>query len=1162
MNRPLVIPEILRQAQAKASEPRASAWVSANAGSGKTHVLTQRVLRLLLDGTPPSRILGLTFTKAAAANMAAGIFRTLAEWTTLDDEALSTAIMASGAGRPDAGRLQYARRLFARTIESPGGLRMQTLHAFCERLLRLFPFEANVPAHFKVIDERETKALMAEARLHAIAGVPPGSAQARGLEHAAREAGAFRFPALLAEAQAFAETFAAFEDAESYAAALRPALGLSPTDSRATMEAEMLGGDIGRARRRAWAQTLGAGGKSDLELARGLQLTDSETETAAKIEALLDAFFSKKNGVTGVGEPRGRNDRITTKKLDGHPRLETDLQREQARLESLRDKWRAARTAERSEALFAIAHATLDAFAAVKAEHGVLDFADQTARALKLVTRSSAAWVMHKLDYALDHLLIDEAQDTSPEQWAIVAALTAELFSGASARRGVRTVFAVGDEKQSIFSFQGAAPEKFDEMKRFFAQRHREAELGFEAVPLHFSFRSAQTILDAVDQTFRQENVWKGVSASGEPPPRHQAVRGDMKGLVELWPTVRPVVAPERRDWRMPLDILSLDDPAALLAARIADLLKLWLAPDSGERVTGKDGAPRRMRAGDVMILVRQRNAFFDAMIKALKDRGVEAAGADRLKLKDHIAIMDLIAAGRAALTPDDDLTLACVLKSPLIGLDEDGLFALAARRHGSLSQAVRESADPAARAAAQRLALWRERAQRLAPFDFYARLLGQDGGRRALLGRLGPDAADPIDEFLALALAHERRGAASLVRFVAEVEADDESVKRDMENEAGGVRVLTVHASKGLEAPIVFLPDTCGAPTGQHDPQLFALAPARPGGAPLFAWSRKTADDCTTLADARLQKREADSGEHRRLLYVAMTRASQRLIIAGYETQNRPAADCWHNLVSQGLTKSMTTVAAPWGGGETILRLGDRLVSYEGGETPQASATEPLPDWLTTAANAEAPAARLRPSGPARQADDARRPRAGQLAHALLQKLPEIEPARRRATGGAWLAAQGADLEAPERATLLEKVLRTMEAPELQPLFGRGSRGEVPFAGVLRRAGRPALSYAGRLDRMLVTESEAWIVDFKLGAPPAKPSPDHVAQLAIYRAALSGALLGPVWGKPVRAALVYLDGPLDRPLVRPIVDAELDAALEGIEAIGLDPAGNTADRA
>ena len=339
------------------------------------------------------------------------------------------------------------------------------------------------------------------------------------------------------------------------------------------------------------------------------------------------------------------------------------------------------------------------------------------------------------------------------------------------------------------------------------------------------------------------------------------------------------------------------------------------MSPASGERVVDpRTGDVRPIRESDVMILVRSRNAFFESMVRALKAAGLKAAGADRLTLKDHIAVMDLIAAGRAALLPDDDLTLASVLKSPLIGLDEDTLLELAARRSGSLAEALAASDDLFAAKAARSLAVWRNRARTLSPFAFYALLLGEDGGRRALAGRLGPEAADPIDEFLALALAHERREAPSLHNFLAEVEAADAEIKRDMEVETEGVRVLTVHASKGLEAPIVFLPDTCTAPNGRQDPKLMRLAPARPNDPPLYAWAKSASLDASALADARTAARKAAAGEHRRLLYVAMTRAAQRLIVAGYDGKNARPEGCWYNLVRDGLADSLVEAPAPFG--------------------------------------------------------------------------------------------------------------------------------------------------------------------------------------------------------------------------------------------------------
>ena len=1140
MSRALAIPEALRRRQAWASNPKASAWVSANAGSGKTHVLTQRVLRLLLDGTPPSQILCLAYTKAAAANMADRVFTQLARWTSLDDEALTKAIVECGADKPDPAKLVFARQLFARTIETPGGLKIQTLHAFAERLLRLFPFEANVPAHFKVLDESESKRLLIEARDAALAELSASSERTSALDLVARESGAARFDELLLEALSRAETFTTHDDALAYVAALSAPLGLEPTATAASVETEMLGGEVERMRREAWAQALDAGKRQDQKIAENLRAANEDGAREARVQALLQAFFQK----DGEGGPHGGEiGQLTTNGLrEKLPALEDDLRREQERLLPLRERRRAALTLERSAALFVVIRSILANFARMKAERGALDFNDQIARALALVTRSSAAWVLHKLDYGLDHLLLDEAQDASAPQWGILAALSVEFFAGAGARPENRTVFAVGDEKQSIFAFQGAAPEMFAEMKRAFAERHRGADRPFAEVPLTFSFRSSQTILDAVDRTFRTEAAWRGVAAPGEPPPSHQAIRRDLKGVVELWPLIAPSLAPDPEDWTMPLDPLAQDDPPVILAKRIAEVIKDWLKPASSERITDPEsGEMRRIRESDVMILVRTRNAFFEAMIRALKAADVKTAGADRLKLKDHIAVMDLIAAGRAALTPDDDLTLASALKSPLIGFDDDALMRLAARRSGSLAQALAAEDEDLAQDAARRLAAWRARAKALSSFAFYALLLGEDGGRRALIGRLGPEAADPIDEFLTLALMHEQREAPSLHDFLAEVESAEVEIKRDMEVETEGVRVLTVHASKGLEAPIVFLPDSCGGPDARHEPKLMRLSP-RPGDPPVLAWARRSAEDADAVAIARTQARAAQAGEYRRLLYVAMTRAAQRLIIAGYLTSKPRPPDCWYDLVHSGLADSLAEAPAPYGGDDTILRFGEGLRAEDHGQTATAPALDALPGWLLAKAAPEAAESPINPSravgtgegNPARAFE-------GRLAHALIEMLPKLAPERRPEAAKAYLDAWGGALAESARAALASKVVAAIGAPDLSLLFGPGSRSEVPLTGLLTRPGRSDLAYSGRLDRLVATGESVLIVDFKLGEKPERPAATHVAQLALYRVALQ-----PLYpGRPIRAALVYLDGPT----FAPIGESELDAALEAIAA-------------
>ncbi|MBV8661610.1 MAG: double-strand break repair helicase AddA, partial [Hyphomicrobiales bacterium] len=821
MNAPVrEVPLPVRQAQQRASNPRASAWVSANAGSGKTHVLVQRVLRLLLDGVAPSGILCLTFTKAAAANMSARVFKTLSRWTGLDDDALAREIEKTGAGRPDATQLAFARRLFARTIETPGGLKIQTIHAFCERLLHLFPFEANVAAGFRVAEEREAALLMEDARTRAFARALETPQHGAAIARIAREAGADGFESLLHEALARREAIARLGDEAAYAAALRRALGLDIDDDAASIKRQIV-----RATPHwpSWADELASGSTNDQKLADNLRQAAQAEDLDAAVVCYLAAFFTE----NGEGKPRGGEKRglVTQALAKRLPSLPQRLSDEQERLIGLRDRLRAAEAMERSLALVGVARAVLQEYARLKGARGLLDFEDLIARTLALLDRADAAWVLYKLDAGIDHILVDEAQDTSEPQWAILGKLCDEFLAGEGVRARRRTFFAVGDEKQSIFSFQGAAPKMFSDTRRALERRHREAELDFDFVRLVLSFRSAPRVLEAVDRVFAAETVWRGLTGDDERPPAHEAFHGDLPGLIEFWEPIKALKAPEREDWRMPLDAASREDPPVALARRIADVIARWLAPGSGERVRDPETqATRRIRAGDVMILVRSRGAFFEAMIRALKEKHVKTAGADRLVLRDSIAVMDLVAVGRSALRPEDDLTLAAALKSPLCGLDDDDLLAIAPGRPGSLAEALGAASEPRIAEARRRTEAWRERAANHSPYAFYARLMGEDGGRRGLLSRLGPEAGDAIDEFLALALAHERKTAPSLHAFLAEIEESDFAIKRDMEGAGDSVRVMTVHASKGLEAPIVFLPDTCSAPHGRHDAKLIDI--------------------------------------------------------------------------------------------------------------------------------------------------------------------------------------------------------------------------------------------------------------------------------------------------------------------------------------------------
>ena len=807
---PRPIPDAVRATQARASDPTASAFVSANAGSGKTHVLVQRVIRLLLEGVPPEKILCVTFTKAAAANMAERVFSTLGHWVTLDDDALDSAITEIGIRCPGASLRKTARELFASALETPGGLKVQTIHALCTRLLQQFPFEANVPARFAVLDERDQNDMMERANLKVLldASRDPDSATGRALNIAMASAADVTFKEVVREACLSRDHFMAFTDAAGSAevavAQMSAALGVNPADRIEDVERAILDGpNLPRSLWQRIAAALSASSNADQKQA--VRLLDAKRATdAMQVDEYLSIFL------TDAKTPR---DTVVTNNFrKKNPDLGNCLVAEIERLGALIEKRRAVTVRDRSQALLHIATAAAAHYRREKEERGLLDYDDLIDKTLAMLGRVSAGWVHYKLDRGVDHVLIDEAQDTSPRQWEIIAHLISEFTSGEGARDGVaRTIFAVGDEKQSIFSFQGAAPREFDARRRELHRKFTDAGLKFDPVSFTYSFRSGAAILQSVDQVFRDQDIYRSIHAEAT-YPLHESLADAGPSQIDLWELQLPDGKQDIEGWRAPFDAVSVTSPEVRLAKRIQAEIRSLVA--SGV-MTGRVGDRRPLRYGDMLVLVRRRGNAFDAVIQALKHADIPVAGADRLKLTEHIAIIDLMNLADALLLPQDDLALAVALKSPLFGLDDDDLFKLAWQRKASLRDALRLHAanDEKFRTALERLESCARRARHETPFAFYAWLLGGDGGRTRILRRLGAEANDALDEFLGLALGYERKAPTSLQGFVAWLRTTDLEVKRDMEISRDEVRVMTVHGAKGLEAPVVFLADTTSSP-------------------------------------------------------------------------------------------------------------------------------------------------------------------------------------------------------------------------------------------------------------------------------------------------------------------------------------------------------------
>ncbi len=1116
---------------ALASDPTLSAWVAANAGAGKTYTLANRVARLLLADAKPEKILCLTFTKAAAAEMQHRLFRQLGEWSMLPDEELTANITEIGAEPDD---LPKARRLFAKALETPGGLKVLTLHAFCQIVLSRFPIEAGVSPGFDVLDDASARALIAETRQIVLERAGAGEAKLReAVARLATETGEARLNDVLNAAlgndrRKMDRFFTGLKDAALEDAIWRghgvernadPAQDFCSTLRR---EIETL---------RAVRDWLGSGSKTDTEA--GALLAQILTQDFAPGSFTLFREWL----LTRDGGPRRK---LATKALaDARPDLLAYLTGLQERFCQAEDRQRACRAARLTEAALTIIAAMRQEYAGAKARRSVLDYDDLVMKTRMLLERGNAAqWVLYKLDNGIDHILIDEAQDTSPEQWAIVRKLTEEFFAGHGRERTLpRTIFAVGDEKQSIFSFQGADPTQFDINRHYFERLAAHAEQPFVDQPLLTSRRSAPEILQFVDQVFSEAAARAGLT-SRDQTITHLAHRREARGGVEFWTALSPPpVVPV--DPYLPVDAEQPGSPVTALAQRVAEQIRDWL--DSGVALPGHD---RPIAPGDIMILLPRREPFGSEVIRQLKLRRIAVAGADRIALTEQIAVMDLMALGRFVLQQEDDLNLAALLRSPLCALSEDDLFDLCHERAHTVWQAlIARKNQPPFEAAHIFLSEMLARADYAPPFEFYTHALTALGKKRDLLARLGPESTDAIEEFLSLALTYERVHTPSLEGFIDWLARGNTEIKRDMERGRNEVRVMTVHGAKGLEADIVILPDTTTLP----DP------PSRKGhllygeAGILFPLAESEAPE--RVRAAKRAEEEETLREHRRLLYVALTRARERLYICGFENRRGVREGSWYALAR----------AAAEALGRPITRHGEKAHAFghidneaHGAEAVTAAEAMPLPGWMMRPAPSEYVLPRLiRPSDaldmPEQQPHSPLRAgpsrfRRGNVVHALLARLPDVAPDARRALAIKFAAAQG--LDADGAAALADETLRLFDDPQFAPAFAPeaktgGSRAEVAFLAALPELG-PGAQVNGRVDRLAVTETDVLILDFKTNSPPPAReddvSPVYLTQMALYRAA--AARIFP--NRRIVCGLVWTDGPTLMRLSGAILDRQM----------------------
>ena len=935
--------------QHAAADPESSVWVSASAGTGKTRVLSNRLLRLLLHGADPASILCLTYTKAGAAEMARRVQDDLADFAVMSKERL-TATLDGLLGRPpSAQEMQRAEGGLLAVLDLPAGLRIMTIHSFCQSLLRRFPLEAGISPHFELLDPRATAALMQDVRnavlidkTPEIRGAIDRLAVALG-EHSLAEG----LSALNAKREALTRLLVDHgDDVEALVGDVFSTLGVEPgmTVERLRNEvcADLALDEPGLL---AAASALATGTKTDVESADRIRpwIEADRHGRLRKFQDYRQAFLTEKN------EPRKK---LANKAVsEGFPHVPPTLEAEQTRLLEAADREKAIGVAERTAALIRVGAAVIQGYERRKLFEGKLDYADLIDMSRTLLRETqSGDWVRYKLDQRIDHLLIDESQDTSPDQWAIIEALVDDFWSGEGARAAPPTLFVVGDDKQSIFGFQGADVDIFQEKQRSFKALARGAKRSWQDVPLRQSFRSAPAILKAVDAVFADLAIHGGDRAI-----RHEAFKQDAKGMVEVWPLIEGDAPEETGAWALPDRQVHGNPPELRLARTIALQIQAWIR--DGIRLANKDKA---IEPKDIMILLPRRGVLQDRLVRELKRNGVPVAGADRIGLTEELAVKDLMALGDALLLPEDDLTCATLLRSPIFGFSDDQLFRLAHDRGDRpLWRRLKDlrDDDPAFAAADDHFRDLLSKVDFTPPYEFFARFLseGAPNGRRRLLRRLGAAAILPIEAFLAQAITYERSHPPSMQGFLHWLRTDDTALRRDAQEVRDEVRIMTVHGAKGLEAPIVFLADATYQKDMRKDVILW-----RDDGLPFWKVSKAAQDPYSQTIYAAEEARQL--AEHRRLLYVAMTRAEERLIVAGCARRRGRGADDggkanWYEMIRNGLDRLPETMSfdgsLPSGVSGEIKRFGD----VEGDPETAAQATlpfhvgatsgPPLPDWL-----------------------------------------------------------------------------------------------------------------------------------------------------------------------------------------------------------------------
>lgn len=1080
--------------QMSAADPRQSVWVEASAGTGKTKVLSDRVLRLLLSKVDPGKILCLTYTKAAAVEMNERIAKRLSVWSVEEDselaEDLSDLLGDNFLTEKKQEISLFARTLFARLLDTPGGMKIQTIHSFCQDILKRFPLEAGVSPYFEVLDDRTSKDILQNIKADLLQEADNSEdIDARNaVLYLTQNAGEYRFPEIMnmiTENRSKLEALMLLynNDIAQIIKALECKLGVNKQMSAEMIKQEALA-QTNREKFKMALDALRQGSSEDLKKAEIFAKVGESDFSFSMYDLYKTAFFT---------DGKIRKKLATKSAIKIFPDIIDFMTDEAQRLQDADNKLASLSVLESTTAVLYIARSIINRYNFQKQIYAALDYEDLIVITKKLLENKSVAdWVLFKLDGGIDHILIDEAQDTSPNQWAIIRALTQEFFAGIGAREDEtnRTVFVVGDRKQSIYSFQGADPKEFDKMYHYFSKRAQN----FSKVHLDVSFRSTKAVMDCVNMLFSTEKAQKGVIPDGE-QINHRPYRLGDGGKVEILPLATAEKKAEKNDynWRVPIYREQTNSVSNTVARQIAQHIKNMV--ESGEVLASKN---RSVRYGDFMFLVQKRKNFVEEFVRACKELGVNVAGVDKLKLLEQIAAQDLISLGKFLLLPNDDLSLAEVLKSPLFGLDDDDLFVLCHQRKGSLFYHLINT--PQYSDTAEQLKTLLNMTGFTRPFELFNYALVNLGGRKNFIRRMGAEVEDVLDEFLNLTIIFEQQHTPSLEAFIAWIMRDEVIIQKEMEQgESDTVKIMTVHGSKGLQAPIVILADTT---TVKNKAQKSGLLWDNDELVYFPAASACYDENCKRV---KKQNIEADFDEYRRLLYVALTRAEDRLYIAGFTSNKNANEDSWYTLLHDNLTSNVELTADD----KRIVYEIAQENEFDDNKTSDTALVDTLPDLSFLFAPAESESPLAKPYTPSKNESDETELvaspleekgnfyRRGTAIHKLLQYIDILSDTDREEASFQFLAKQLPDFSTQDIHKIVLEVLELCRA--YPDIFATNSMAEVPIIGEV-----DGKIISAKIDRLIIKEDKVIIVDYKTNRPAARTLaevPDlYLKQLTAYK--------------------------------------------------------------